>query len=102
MGFKKISPLEATKKIKEGPLTLIDIRDEKTYQQSHIPNAQHVTPDGLKDYAAKADKTTPVLVYCYRGFSSQQAALFLVKQGFTEVYSLEGGFEGWNARASNA
>jgi thiosulfate sulfurtransferase len=38
---------------------------------------------------------TPVVVCCYHGNSSQSAAQFLVEQGFTEVYSLNGGFEQW-------
>jgi thiosulfate sulfurtransferase len=38
---------------------------------------------------------TPVIVCCYHGISSQQAAQFLIHQGFEEVYSLDGGFEAW-------
>jgi thiosulfate sulfurtransferase len=34
-------------------------------------------------------------VVCYHGNSSQSAAAYLVSQGFSEVYSLDGGFELW-------
>ena len=40
---------------------------------------------------------TPVLVYCYHGISSQNAAAFLIERGFETVYSLDGGFEAWRA-----
>jgi thiosulfate sulfurtransferase len=37
----------------------------------------------------------PVIVCCYHGVSSQQAAQFLIHQGFENVYSMDGGFEAW-------
>jgi thiosulfate sulfurtransferase len=36
-------------------------------------------------------------VVCYRGNSSQSAAAYLASQGFSEVYSLDGGFELWRS-----
>ncbi len=44
---------------------------------------------------ADVEFDTPVIVCCYHGISSQQAAQFLIHQGFEEVYSLDGGFEAW-------
>ena len=38
-----------------------------------------------------------LIVACYHGNSSQSAAAYLVGQGFSEVYSLDGGFELWRA-----
>ena len=32
---------------------------------------------------------------CYHGVSSRNTAQFLVEQGFEEVYSVKGGFDGW-------
>jgi len=37
----------------------------------------------------------PMVVCCYHGISSQGVAQFLVERGFDQVYSLEGGFEGY-------
>jgi thiosulfate sulfurtransferase len=36
-----------------------------------------------------------VVVVCYHGNSSQSAAAYLASQGFSDVYSLDGGFELW-------
>ncbi len=74
---------------------IIDIRDAAAYQQGHIPNAQHIPPEKLADFAAQQEKNQAVLVCCYHGISSQQAAKFLAAQGFSDVYSLAGGFCGW-------
>jgi thiosulfate sulfurtransferase len=35
------------------------------------------------------------VVYCYHGHTSLGGAAYLMDQGFTEVYSLIGGFERW-------
>ena len=36
-----------------------------------------------------------IIVYCYHGNSSQDVANFLTSHGFTDVYSLKGGYEEW-------
>ena len=43
----------------------------------------------------------PLIVACYHGNSSQSAAAYLAHQGFSEVYSLDGGFELWRATYPN-
>ena len=49
----------------------------------------------IRAFTQDANKTQPVLVYCYRGNSSQRVAAYLTEQGYTDVYSLQGGFEAW-------
>ena len=39
-----------------------------------------------------------MVVVCYHGHSSQQAATWLAGQGFAHVYSLDGGFTDWEHR----
>ena len=51
--------------------------------------------ENLADFLRDADPDAPVVVCCYHGHSSQQAAQFLVSQDFTQVYSLDGGFTQW-------
>jgi len=54
-----------------------------------------VNGDNIDDFIAKTDKDTTVIVYCYHGNSSQNAAQFIAEQGFPKVYSMDGGFELW-------
>jgi len=77
---------------------LFDIRDVGSFQVGHIPGAERLTQESLSKYADSADLSTPIIVYCYHGVSSQAAADFLVSRGFKEVFSLEGGFEAWRAK----
>jgi thiosulfate sulfurtransferase len=77
---------------------VVDIRDNNSFQKSHIPAAIHLTNESLADFIRDADMDAPVVVCCYHGVSSQQAAQFLISQDFTEVYSLDGGFTDWLLR----
>ena len=75
--------------------TVLDIRDPQSFAAGHIPGAQPLDNSNVQAVMASLDKTQPVVVVCYHGNSSQSAAGFLVEQGFSDVYSLDGGFEGW-------
>lgn len=74
---------------------IVDIRDIDSYNQSHIEKAVHLSNDNINQFISTTDKSTPILVYCYKGNSSKEAAHYLLHQGFQTVYSLEGGFEAW-------
>lgn len=74
---------------------LVDIRDEQSFAKGRIKDSVHLTNGTLQSFMNEHDPDTPVIVCCYHGISSQQAAQFLIHQGFEEVYSLDGGFEAW-------
>lgn len=74
---------------------VVDIRDETSFANGCIIDALHLTNENLADFLREADPDVPVVVCCYHGHSSQQAAQFLVSQDFTQVYSLDGGFTQW-------
>jgi len=95
VGFKHLHIKELKAVIDEGTHVVVDIRDPNSFHASHIPNAIHLTNDSLADFIREADLDAPVVVCCYHGNSSQQAAQFLVSQDFTDVYSLDGGFVDW-------
>ena len=93
--FAHISIDQAKVKLEQQGAKLVDIRDEQSFSQGRISNAVHLTNGSLNQFMQDTDFETPVIVCCYHGISSQQAAQFLIHQGFEEVYSLDGGFEAW-------
>jgi thiosulfate sulfurtransferase len=95
--FKPLTHVEAKSLIAERSIVIIDARDQESYAKGHIENAIHLTATALQDFCKKTEQVTPILVYCYHGISSQSVAQYLVDQGFSEVYSLAGGFEKWKA-----
>jgi thiosulfate sulfurtransferase len=92
--FKHISAAQAHALLQQGA-ALIDIRDEATFNQGHIDGALRIDNSNVGTFISATTKTTPLIVCCYHGFSSQGAAQFLCDSGFADVYSLDGGFEGW-------
>lgn len=92
--FQRIAPQQA-QALRERGAVVVDIRDPQSFALAHIAGAQHLDNYSLHDFIANADLDRPLIVACYHGNSSQGAAAYLVGQGFSEVYSLDGGFELW-------
>ncbi len=96
MNFKRISVNDSNELIKRYPeSTILDIRDPASFDAGHIPNAILMNNERVEEVIKTSDKNAPLLVCCYHGNSSQQAASFFAEQGFTEAYSIDGGFEAW-------
>ena len=93
--FAHISVQQAQQKLSEGIVRIVDIRDDAAFAAGHIKDYTHLTNGSLNSFMSDVKLDTPVIVCCYHGISSQQAAQFLIHQGFGEVYSLDGGFEAW-------
>ena len=86
---------EAKKIIDDQGIVILDIRDPEAFKEAHIPKAVPLNDENVEEFLRKTDKSSPILCYCYHGFSSQSAVAFLKEQGFKDVYSLDGGFEAW-------
>ena len=94
--FKRISPDQA-QALREQGAVVVDIRDPHSFASGHITGSQHLDNQSLHAFITAADLDAPLIVSCYHGNSSQGAAAYLVGQGFSDVYSLDGGFELWRA-----
>jgi molybdopterin/thiamine biosynthesis adenylyltransferase/rhodanese-related sulfurtransferase len=75
----------------------VDIREIDEWQEGHLPGAIHVPRGNLESRieAAVPDKTTPVVLYCASGNRSVFGAKTLNELGYSDVYSLSGGFTDW-------
>ena len=91
--FEKISLDEAKDIIKDEDSLILDIRDEASYSDSHYPNAIHLSNKNFNKVIEKTDRKKPILVYCYKGISSQNVAQHFCNLGFENVYSLNGGYK---------
>ena len=92
--FAHISVADTFERLNQG-VKIVDIRDEMSFANGHIQGSFHLTNGSIVQLMDETEFETPVIVVCYHGNSSQQAAQYLIHQGFEEVYSMDGGFEAW-------
>lgn len=95
--WRHLSVTELKALRKEQDVQIVDTRDPGSFAAGHIAGATLLNDMTLEQFLASADKKRPVVVCCYHGHSSQNAADFLANRGFAEVYSLNGGYTAWSA-----
>ncbi|WP_298766297.1 rhodanese-like domain-containing protein [uncultured Polaribacter sp.] len=78
---------------------LLDAREPKEYEVSHLKDAIYVGYNKfkLKETVAKLpkDKNAKIVVYCSLGVRSETVAHKLIEAGYTNVYNLYGGIFKW-------
>jgi len=76
---------------------LIDVREDNEWQAAHAAGAEHLGKGIIeRDIEASVpDKTTEVILYCGGGFRSALAADVLQQMGYTNVFSMAGGWKAW-------
>lgn len=79
---------------------VIDVRDKEELQhQGYIPGVYHLSRGWLEAQIHNVAKTksTKIVLYCGSGKRSVLAAANLQQMGYSDVFSLQGGFKGWKA-----
>lgn len=78
---------------------LVDVREESEWAAGHVAGAVYMGRGVIeRDIEAKApDKNTHLVLYCGGGFRSALSADNLQKMGYTNVWSLAGGWRDWCA-----
>ena len=96
-GEKRLSPLEAVRLINDRHALVVDVRPAADYKKGHIINAVNLPQAKLAERMQELGKDTakPIVVYCSLGGVAAQAAHELKKAGYTEVYPIAGGLNGW-------
>lgn len=76
---------------------LVDVREESEYAKDHVPGAIHLGKGIIeRDIEERIpDTSAEIVLYCGGGFRSALAADNLQKMGYTNVFSMDGGFRGW-------
>jgi rhodanese-related sulfurtransferase len=76
---------------------LFDVREDNEWQAAHAAAAEHLGKGIIeRDIEEKVpDKSTEVILYCGGGFRSALAADVLQQMGYTNVFSMAGGWKAW-------
>ena len=76
---------------------LIDVRESYEYQPRHAQGAINIPMSEFVARMAETPKEKDALIICEHGTRSAQVARYLMRQGYTRVFNVEGGTEQWEA-----
>ena len=93
--FRRIDAATASQLLTRDNVLILDSRDPASFNLAHIANARRISSENLDVTLIGTPKATPVLLYCYHGNASQTYGQMFADFGFSEVYSLDGGFAAW-------
>ena len=96
--IKEVSVAEAQARLAENQnALLIDVREDNEWQAAHAEGAEHLGKGIIERdiETAVPDKTAELILYCGGGYRSALASDALEKMGYTNVWSLAGGWKAW-------
>jgi len=96
--IKQLSIHDVNKKIDRGErFLLIDVREDHEWDAGHLPGAQHLGKGIIeRDVETRyPDLNAEMVLYCGGGYRSALATDNLQKMGYTNVWSMDGGWRGW-------
>jgi len=96
--INEVSVPETQKRIRENPpAKLIDVREDNEWQAAHAAGAIHLGKGIIeRDIETTVpDKSTELILYCGGGYRSALAADALQQMGYTNVFSMAGGWKAW-------
>ena len=97
--IREITPQDLLAHLKSSrSQTLIDVREASEFAAGHLPAAQHLCKGIIeRDIEERVpDRAAEIILYCGGGYRSALAADNLQRMGYTNVYSLAGGWGAWN------
>ena len=92
-----LSVMEAVQKINREKALIIDVCTPLEFDAGHLPGAQNIPLDQLKDRLPQLakNKTQTLLMVCTSGMRSRSAVDVAKNLGFDKASSLSGGMRAW-------
>ena len=96
--IREVSVAETQARLKENPeVKLIDVREDNEFAAAHAKGATHLGKGIIERdiETVVPDKDTELILYCGGGYRSALASDSLQKMGYTNVWSMAGGWRAW-------
>lgn len=93
---REISVAETLERLEDGAI-LVDVREDNEWNDSHAKGAEHIGRGVIeRDIVWKyPNKNQEIILYCGGGYRSALAADNLQKMGYTNIFSMSGGWTAW-------
>lgn len=75
---------------------IIDVREVEEYENGHLPGVPLIPMNEIPSMVAGMDQSKSYVFVCRSGRRSQNTALYLREQGFSNVRNYEGGMLAWD------
>jgi rhodanese-related sulfurtransferase len=95
---REVSVAETKQRMREKKeVKLIDVREDNEWNEAHAAGAIHLGKGIIeRDIETTVpDKNTELILYCGGGYRSALATDALQKMGYTNVFSMAGGWKAW-------
>jgi rhodanese-related sulfurtransferase len=96
--IREVTVADAIDRLKANPAAkLVDVREDNEWDTSHAAGAIHLGR-GIIERDVEVtipDKATEIILYCGGGYRSALAADTLQEMGYTNAYSMAGGWKAW-------
>ena len=94
---REVTVEQTKEKLAKREATVIDVREDNEWEAGHVAGAEHMGRGVIeRDIVGRIpEKNTELILYCGGGFRSALSADNLQKMGYTNVYSMAGGWREW-------
>lgn len=96
--IREVTVEETQQRMSANPDTrVLDVREDNEWEAAHAAGATHLGKGIIERDIEELvpDKATEVILYCGGGFRSALAADVLQQMGYTNVFSMAGGWKAW-------
>ena len=96
-GIKEVGIMEATQLINHHDALVLDVREDQEYSGGRVPHSKHIPLRQLSGRVHELEKFKgkPIIAICRSGARSGHGCSVLRKNGFEQVYNLNGGMMAW-------
>jgi rhodanese-related sulfurtransferase len=95
---REVSVAETQQRMRDNnDAILVDVREDNEWNAAHAAGAIHLGKGIIERDIERTvpDKNTELILYCGGGYRSALATDALQKMGYTNVWSMDGGWRAW-------
>src|ERR1043166_488645 len=96
--IKEVTVAQTRERLTANPdATLVDVREDNEWDAAHAAGAIHLGKGIIERDIERTvpDKSSELILYCGGGYRSALAADVLQTMGYTNVWSMAGGWKAW-------